>query len=94
MVTSLVPRLPVFMIGPTANPVVVTLYVGCEQCITQSWYRTQSIISSNTIHRQPISIKQEGGTSSYPQFVPGASEGELFGEVHTQYVQSVSSDNK
>ena len=32
-------------------------------------------------------------SASYPQFVPGASEGELFGEVHTQYVQSVSSDN-
>ena len=31
-------------------------------------------------------------SSSYPPFVPGANEGELFGEVHTQYVQSVSSD--
>ena len=48
---------------------------------------------SNIVHHQPTSIRREGGTS-YAQFVPGASEGELFGEVHTQYEQSVSGDNK
>ena len=28
---------------------------------------------------------------AYTQFVPGANEGELFGEVHTQYVESMHS---
>ena len=48
---------------------------------------------SNTVHNQPTGNKREGGVS-YPPFVPGASEGELFGEVHTQYAQSVSNDTE
>ena len=48
---------------------------------------------SNTVHHHPTGIEREGGVS-YPPFVPGANEGGLFGEVHTQYVQSVSIDTE
>ena len=48
---------------------------------------------SNTVHHHPAGIEREGGVS-YPPFVPGANEGELFGEVHTQYEQSVSNDTE
>ena len=52
----------------------------------------QNTSPNYTFHHQPTGKRREG-SASYPQFVPGASEGELFGEVHTQYVQPVSSDN-
>ena len=48
---------------------------------------------SNTVYHHPTGNKREGGVS-YPSFVPGANEGELFGEVHTHYEQSVSNDTE
>ena len=47
--------------------------------------------TSTTVQHQQQQRQFSSQSASYPPLVPGASEGELFGEVHTQYAQSVSS---
>ena len=34
-------------------------------------------------------LRDKKAGQAYTQFVPGTNEGELFGEVHTQYVESM-----
>ena len=70
--------------GKTQNPLSDAMAAGSSTHFT------------STSHSDSRHQRSESGDThppSYPQFVPGSSEGELFGEVHTQYVQSVSHGN-